>query len=191
MVVTEMQLPADVVGFSLRICPRCSSEFKVRATHRDGLVLVSAFAEHVPTMNRAELDAGAVLRHCPYCGTTHPAQAWWTAAQRTWIEQQARSLGQEIRWRWMQLPFDLLGQNPRPTYVSVPPSAAPTSEPEEAGDELIAVPLPCCGEEIQVTDGWIAPVRCHYCGLVHARRIARDFGLELAQLRARAARRAP
>jgi hypothetical protein len=48
---------------------------------------------------------------------------------------------------------------------------------------MIRIPLPCCGEEEKVSGGWIGPVRCHYCGLVHARDLTRDVGRELALLR--------
>jgi hypothetical protein len=184
MLGTEFQLPLDASGFSLRRCPRCDSAFKVRRTVRDAGVLASALAGRIHHLNGTEADAAPVTRHCPYCGTTAPAESWWTEGQRRWFGAQARSLAEEIRWRWLQLPFELLGQNPRPTYVTVPPNLALEAEPdEELEGELTTVPLPCCGEEIRVTEAWVAPVRCHFCGLVHARRAVRDAWVELAQLR--------
>ena len=183
MLGTEFQLPLDASGFSLRRCPRCDCQFKVRRTRRDAGVLASALAGRIHHLNGTEADPTAGIRHCPYCGTTGPAESWWTEGQRRWFEAQARSLAEEIRWRWLQLPFELLKENPRPTYVTLPPNLAVEMEPEEADGDLTTLPLLCCGEEIQVTDSWVAPIRCHFCGFVHARHAVRDVWLELAQLR--------
>lgn len=184
MLGSDFLLPLDGAGFSLRLCPDCGTEFKVRATPRDGPALASALAAHLPQMDRGELGSDLGIRHCPYCRADEPADAWWTAGQRRWIERQAHRLADEIRWRWMQLPFERLGQNPRPTYVSFAPAAVPSPLAEESREHLVAFPLPCCGEELLVSDRWSAAIRCHYCGFVHARDTVGDVGLELAQLRA-------
>jgi hypothetical protein len=179
MLPTRLQWPLDRAGFSWRICPSCALDFKVRGTWRDAGVLTNAFADLLPHANCDELEPSGGPRHCPYCGATHEADAWWTSSQRRWLERQARHLADEIRWLWMQLPFDRLGQYPRPTYLRVPPLAAPEPGPEEDREHLVAVPLPCCGEEIQIAEGWVVPVRCHYCGIVYARQAMAAFGHEL------------
>jgi len=76
-------------------------------------------------------------------------------------------------------------QNPRPTYVPVTPRPRRPDPLRDDGQDqdLTGVPLPCCGEEVKVSDGWSGPVRCHFCGMVHTRAVSRDIGLELALLR--------
>jgi hypothetical protein len=178
----DFQLPVDAAGFSPRECPRCRVGFKTRWSRRDAGVLAAALVGRLQHLNPAEADLGGSLRHCPYCGSTAPPAQWWTAELRQWFEAQARDLDQELRWRRLRVPLAGLGENPRPTHLTVPPrpDAPPIVRTDD--EELVRVPLPCCGEECQVSDGWIGPVRCHFCGFVHARATQRDIGLELAQL---------
>jgi len=89
----------------------------------------------------------------------------------------------EVRWRRLRAPFERLGAKPRPTYVPVQPSERSTAAPRDLPDDLVPVPLPCCGEEEKVSRGWVGPVRCHYCGFVQARELGRDIGMEIALLR--------
>jgi hypothetical protein len=177
----ELHLPHDRAGYTRRACPRCRAGFKTRATRRDASVLAFAIARRVEAA-----DAGAALhppeRHCPYCGATEEPEAFWTAEQVAWVDALARGVAEEIRWHALRAPLARLAENPRPTYVAVAPRRPPRP-PREAVAALRTLPLPCCGEEEQVSHGWIGPLRCHYCGYVHALDLARDIGLELALLR--------
>lgn len=182
MLGSDLQLPVDTAGFSARECPRCHVPFKTRWSRRDERVLAAALVGRLHHLNAGEVDPDGSLRHCPYCGSTAAPALWWTAEQRQWLEAQARDLDQELRWRRLRFPLESLRENPSPTYVAVRPfpEPPPTLLPDE--EEMVHVPLPCCGEECQVAEGWFGPVRCHYCGFVHARAAQRDIGLELAQL---------
>jgi hypothetical protein len=183
--VTEepFELPADVAGFSRRECPRCHAHFKLRASRRDARALALALVARVDHLNGEGEAPRGVVRHCPYCGARADPDAWWTLEQRRWLEQQARRLAGELRWRRLRAPLERLGDNPHPTYIPVLPAAAAADVPRLDLDDLVAVPLPCCGEEVKVSDAWIGPIRCHFCGLVHARDVRRDIGNELAFLR--------
>lgn len=182
MLGEELRLPLDAAGYSRRACPRCEAEFKVRWTRRDAHALAAALAIRVDHLNGAEATPG-LTRHCPYCGATGPPELWWTLAQHRWLEARAADLRDELRWRTLRVPLDALRENPRPTYVPVVPRRRRSPTAADDPDELEPVPLPCCGEEVKVSRGWIGPVRCHFCGFVHARSAARDIGLELAALR--------
>jgi len=183
MLGDDFQLPLDAAGFSTRECALCQAEFKIRWSPRDAQALAAALAARLGHLNGGEAAAEGLVRHCPYCAAAAPPDAWWTKDQRRWFDEQARQLDDELRWRRLRLPLDTLAENPNPTYVTVAPRRAPPPELFADEDELITVPLPCCGEEIKVREGWIGPVRCHFCGFAHARHLSRDIGLELAQLR--------
>ncbi len=181
----DLQLPLDAAGYSRRACPHCKAEFKVRVSRRDARVLAAALVRRVVHLNASEARPGDVPRHCPYCGAGADAEAFWTEEHRAWFDREASSLERELRWRRLRAPLDRLAQNPRPTYVPVTPRPRRPAPLRDDGQDqdLTGVPLPCCGEEVKVSDGWSGPVRCHFCGMVHTRAVSRDIGLELALLR--------
>ncbi len=184
MLGTEFQLPLDESGFSPRECPRCGGAFQVRWGRRDARALAATLSGRLDHLNRAEAGPEVTLRHCPYCAATAAADAWWTALQRHWFEARVQELTRELRWRRLRVPLETLAENPRPTYVPVPPEPRATPLPMPADvDGLVGVPLPCCGEEVRISERWTGPVWCHYCGFVHARTATRDAWRELAQLR--------
>jgi hypothetical protein len=177
----EIRLPHDSAGYTRRACPRCRAHFKVRASLRDERVLAAAIARRACA---AEIGCASTLpRHCPYCGHAGDGEAFFTTEQLSWVEAQARRISDEVRWRRLRAPLDRLGQNPRPTYVPVERGEDQLAPPRDLPDDLIVVPLPCCGEEEKVSGGWRGPVRCHYCGFVHARDLGRDIGMEIELLR--------
>lgn len=182
--IEVLVLPRDASGFSPRECSRCKARFQVRAGRRETSALASALADRVEHLNAVEAAPTALPRHCPYCGYQAEPEAWWTAEQRRFIEEHARELRAEVRWRRLRVPWEALQANPSPTYLPVTPRPRPTPPPVPEGEEFVEVPLPCCGEAMKVRDAWVGPVRCHYCGYVHARDLERDIGLELALLRA-------
>ena len=185
----ELGLPVDAAGFSPRECPRCGAPFRARRSPRDARVIAAALARRIEHLNPDEAGSHPPARHCPYCGARASAEAWWTADQHAWFAVAARDLARELQWRRLITPLEHLGENPRPTYVVVAPRPAIRPAPRVGEDDLNAIPLPCCGEELKVSGDWTGPVRCHYCGFVHARGISRDAALELAQLRTWMARR--
>jgi hypothetical protein len=179
----EIDLPQDRAGYARRACPRCRADFKVRASRRDERVLAFAMARRVNAFEAGEAVHPPPPRHCPYCGARDVAEAFWTREQHSWVEAQARGVSEEVRWRRLCAPLDRLAENPRLTYVPIPPGTRVPAPTRDDVDALRAMPLPCCGEEEKVSGRWIGPVRCHYCGFVHARDLERDIGLELALLR--------
>jgi hypothetical protein len=179
----ELRLPLDAAGFSRRECPRCQAHFKVRWSRREARVLASALARRVGHLNAGEAEAG-LPRHCPYCGARAEGEAWWTTEQLRWVEAQARGLDREVRWHALRAPLERPGANPRPTYVAIPPRPGRLPPLRDPAATLARVYLPCCGEELAVSTGWVGPVRCHLCGFVHERGAGRDIGVELARLRA-------
>jgi hypothetical protein len=181
----EIRLPHDAAGYARRSCPRCRAHFKVRLSRRDEHVLASAIARRAHAVESSCLPTPP--RHCPYCGEEGAAEEFWTEEQLSWADAQARRLAREVRWRTLAAPLQRLGHNPRPTYIPVDPGERPPLAPRDPPDDLVAVPLPCCGEEQKVSGAWVGPVRCHYCGFIHARDLGRDIGMEIALLRAWAA----
>ena len=177
-----IEVPHDAMGYARRACPRCGAHFKVLASRRDEEVLAVALARRVQAIEACL--AATPPRHCPYCGESDEAERFWTHEQLRWVDAHARRLAVEVRWRLLRTPLDRLAANPRPTYVPLHPGDRLPAMPPEIPDDMIAIPLPCCGEEQKVNAAWLGPVRCHYCGLVHARQMTRDIGMEMAQLRA-------
>jgi hypothetical protein len=177
----ELELPRDGAGYARRACPRCLAHFKVRVGRRDERVLAAAITRRADAIEAGLAPASP--RHCPYCGECDEAERFWTDEQLRWVDAHARRLADEVRWRRLRAPLERLAANPRPTYVLVFPPARPLPPPRDDPDDMTAIPLPCCGEEQKVSGGWIGPVRCHYCGCVHARDVARDIGMEIALLR--------
>lgn len=183
MLGEEFQLPLDPGGFSPRACPRCRAEFKVRWGRRDSRALASALSGRLGHLNRGEAGPAVTVRRCPYCAAAAAAEAWWTRKQRRWFERRVEEFARELRWRRMRVPLETLRDNPHPTYVVVPPPRSTEPAPVPDGDDLVTVPLPCCGEEVRIDVGWAGPVWCHFCGYVHTRSATRDAWRELAQLR--------
>lgn len=181
LLAETIELPHDCHGYTRRACPRCHAHFKLRLSRRDERVVAAAIAARA---GAAELTAGhAPPRHCPYCAEADEAEAFWTEEHLAWVEAQAQRLRNEVRWRRLRAPIEGRSRSERPTYLPLQPGGRPPALPRDPPDDLVAVPLPCCGEEEKVSCAWVGPVRCHYCGFVHARDLQRDIGLELALLR--------
>jgi hypothetical protein len=194
VVVAEvLQPPLDTSGFARRECPACGAHFKVRWNRREERAVATSLTGRVEHLNPSEAAATAPERHCPYCGVRDGAEAWWTEGQLRWLDGEARALERELRWLRMRLPIERLGDNPRPTYVPLSPRRRHRGPSVlDDPDDLVPVPLPCCGEELKVSAAWPGPIRCPWCGFVHARAWRRDVARELATLRSwAAARRGP
>jgi hypothetical protein len=108
--------------------------------------------------------------------------AWWTEDQRRWLDEWSDALDEELRWRQLSVPLEQLSQNPYPTYVPVRPDGAPALRPEP--DDLVVVPVPCCGTEQKVVEGWEGAIQCHRCGASYSMSGGeRNIGEELNRLR--------
>ena len=178
----EVRLNLDRDGFSRRECPNCRAHFKVAWGAREEHVVAYALAARVEHLNASDADTH-LRRVCPYCATAAPADHFLTSDALQRIDAHARILENELRWRRMRAPLDMLAANPRPTYVAIAPAEEHVPRPRADWDDLTRVLLPCCGEEQKVSDAWVGPIRCHHCGTAHLRAGPRDVGLELALLK--------
>jgi len=67
----SLRLPLDDDGFLRRECPHCGRQFKQRAGAPD------------------ETQESPGTYYCPYCSASADADAWFTAQQLEYIQQQA------------------------------------------------------------------------------------------------------
>jgi len=162
----SVALPTDSRGFLRRECPTCHRLFKVRGTKLEGHLVFKRLSARVAHANPHEADWPEGVRHCPYCGVTAPDDRWFTAEQRAFLDKRAETFGREIRYEQLAQIERTLAVNPRPTFVAVRPErscARLSAEP----DDMRAVPLFCCREEIKVLESWLGAVRCFLCGTEH------------------------
>lgn len=159
----QLRLPLDGGGFFRRECPDCHGQFKLRWTDLDGRLLLRQIGSVIPFANEEELvDTG--MLSCPYCAHREDARAWWTEEQRSHLTERAAALRAEIRFEQLRYVERSLAENPFPTFLPVAPApyrGAFAPEP----DDMRAVPLVCCGEEVKVRDSWSEKVRCPFCGV--------------------------
>lgn len=160
-----LTLPADASGFVRRECPSCYRLFKVQAAYIGSLVLERVLGK-VSHQNGDELKASALTRHCPYCGARATEECWFTAEQRNWLDKRAETFGLELRYEQLAHVERTLAVNPSPTFLPVRP-ALPDCRLRPEPDDMRAVPLLCCGEEIKLSENWLGPVRCFLCGTEH------------------------
>jgi ribosomal protein S27AE len=180
--IEHIALPVDSSGFTRRECPQCHANFKIRCTEEDARVLAAALSGRVAHLNVDENALPLVVRHCPYCGSTALPDAWWTEDQRRWIEEWSMALAEELRWRRLSAPLERLSDNPYPTYLPVRPDGPP--ELRHDPDDLMAVPVPCCGTEQKIVEGWEGAIQCHRCGASYSiAALERNIGEELNRLR--------
>lgn len=159
-------LPQDSAGFVRRSCPFCERSFKTRPFPTDGLAVQRQLSRTFHHENPHEIDASA-LRACVYCGRMAPPEEWLTAEQRAFLDQLANGLVQEVRFDQLSHVARTLAQNPRPTFVLLPPRRPPGAMPPEP-DDLRPVPLLCCGEEAKIVDDWQRSLFCPRCGTKQA-----------------------
>jgi hypothetical protein len=161
----SLVLPADISGFVRRECPTCHRLFKVRAAHLGGLVLARVLGK-ITHQNGHELEVKGSTRHCPYCGARAGEEAWFTAEQRNWLDKRAETFALELRYEQLAHVERTLGVNPNPTFLPVRP-AMPECRLRPEADDMRAVPLLCCGEEVKLSESWPGPVHCFLCGTEH------------------------
>lgn len=167
-------LPRDASGFVRRECPGCHRLFKVRETPQVGRQAFARLSEKIAHANAHEAAWPEPLRHCPYCRTTAPADRWFTAEQRAFLDQRGETLGQEVRYEQLAHVQKTLAVNPSPTYLPVRPEKPTAAVPADP-DDMQRLALFCCLEEMKVSERWLGSVRCFWCGTEH------EFGLALVR----------
>jgi predicted nucleic acid-binding Zn ribbon protein len=153
-----LHLSQDSGGFVRRGCPACIRTFKVRS---EAALVQTAFVAAFQHANANELPA-LPARHCPYCGTTAPADAFLTASQRGYIEACAKVMSEQVRHQQLRYAEETLTQNPYLTFLPVRPPGMP-AEPLPEPDDLRRRLLMCCDEEIKLAPEWRENIFCHYC----------------------------
>jgi len=165
--VERFGLVADGLGFVDRACAVCARPFQVSLGEYEARGLLRALAHALPHANDGE-DIDEAERVCPYCGVLGTPDAWLTAEQRAAVAHRAAHWQREVRYVQLAWPRHRLGDNPRLTYLPVPPApfAAKPGAPAP-GPAMRAFPLLCCKGRQRILDGWRGPVRCHHCGCEH------------------------
>lgn len=157
----ELRLVRDSGGFVRRSCPSCDRHFKVPGRGVEEALVHAAILGAVPHANAGELGP-AEPRACPYCGHLASAEAFLTTVQRAWVEQWSKSLASELRVTQLRQLEQRLGQNPYLTYVVVPPLAPPARLPAEP-DDMAALRVSCCDDEVKLKGSWLEPYYCPRC----------------------------
>jgi hypothetical protein len=160
--VNLLSLPRDSAGFVRRQCPHCGRQFKTRPFPADGLAVQRYLSQTLPHENLHEVDGAAGIHSCLYCGKAAAPEEWLTDEHRGFLDRIAGTFAQEVRYEQLSYPVRTLRENPRPTFVLVPPESRRTALPPEI-DDLELVPLVCCAEEAKVEPGRVATY-CPRCG---------------------------
>ncbi|MFN7134104.1 MAG: hypothetical protein ACK4N5_18645, partial [Myxococcales bacterium] len=161
-----LKLPIDRLGFVRRECGSCHRQFKVRETELDGEVVFNRVAGQVEHCNEHESGCSEGLRTCPYCGARGGDDAWFTAEQRAWLDKRAETFGEELRFEQLSHVERTLSQNPYPTFLAVRPQPSATQLRAEP-DDMRVVPMLCCGDSVKISESWVGPLNCFYCGCEH------------------------
>ena len=156
-----VRLGQDSKGFVRRACPVCARHFKIIARAPESLVVHVVFSSLLAHANVDEL-AGLPLRWCPYCGHRAQADVFLTKPQRSYIEACARSVAGQVRFEQLRQATGRLRDNPYITFLAVRP-AEPELDPPAEPDDMTAVFLLCCGEEMKIKPTWKEALLCHHC----------------------------
>lgn len=153
----NVALRPDASGFVRRACPCCARHFKVSSLG-EGALLLSAFNETLALANNGEIKPSG-RRRCPYCGHFDRAEAFLTASQREWLSLVAHEIdveAQVVRLRMLD-PFSLA------SIQGVPYEPLDGRCPAEP-DDMLQVPMWCCGERLKLKVGWAEAWFCPRCG---------------------------
>jgi hypothetical protein len=161
-----LTLPQDPAGFVRRECPSCHRLFKIGASRALGALVLARVIGKVAHENGHESRPSNETRFCPYCGSRATEDCWFTAEQRAWLDKRAETFGLEIRYEQLAHVERTLAENPNPTFLPVRPEMPERSLGPEH-DDMRAVPMLCCGQEIKISEAWPGPVRCFFCGCEH------------------------
>lgn len=162
-----LRLPMDRSGFVRRCCPSCDKHFKTRPSLEDGRTLWRALRQRLAHgLPEGDDDGELSFWTCPYCGAPAAADDWLTESQRRAIDHFAHRYRSQLHHA--QLEQAHRDPRARPTFFPVQPEALPLALGREP-DDLCAVPLICCSEELKVDPEWDSALHCPRCGVEHAR----------------------
>lgn len=165
----RVSLPRDSTGFVRRGCPVCSRHFKLKNLPIEDRALQGALLSSLAHANGD--DAGPLpIRHCPYCAHSTTADLFLTPTHRHYVEGWAQWLAAQVRYEQLRLVERTLNLNPYVTFLTVTPNEAVPELPPEP-DDLSAVLLSCCREELKIGFGWTEEIFCPFC---RRRQVARS-----------------
>jgi hypothetical protein len=162
-----LELARDASGFVRRECPRCRRHFKTRPGASDALVLQRHLSSLFAFENEHEGCEPVGECSCLYCGHRASAEEWLTEEQRAHLEGLARAWANHVRYEQLSHVARTLAQNPRPTFIAVAPAELPGAMPAEP-DDMRALPLLCCGEDVKALWDWDEPLFCPRCATRHS-----------------------
>ncbi len=142
----SLQLPLDKDGFLRRECPHCGRQFKQWQGTRD------------------EMQESPEAYYCPYCYASADADAWYTAQQLEYIQQQAMA---EIVGPSLYRLQEQLEHASQSGLFRIEMNAPLAVEPDPLVefDDMVRLALPCHVEEpIKVDEQWNQEVVCVLCG---------------------------
>jgi hypothetical protein len=166
MMTERIGLPLDALGFVRRECPHCHRQFKTRGGPNDGATVQRQLSRFLALVNREELAHEGEVLFCVYCGRSADGDEWCTPQQRAWIEKLAGVLTREIRFEQLAFPARTLKDNPRPTFLPLPPSER-IPEMRSEPDDMSRASFICCVEDVKVEAHWTQPIYCPRCGCEH------------------------
>lgn len=162
----DLALPRDGSGFVRRQCPACLRIFKTRPSRFDARILHRRLLVLFPFENPHEGYTPVPTWTCFYCGHRAEADEYMVREHVAWLEELARGLAHHVRYEQLAHVMRTLSQNPRPTFVVMPPDALPECMPAEPED-LRPLHLVCCGDEVKALWDWEGPFYCPRCGAHH------------------------
>ncbi len=179
LIACPVRLPEDADGFVRRECPACDRTFKTRPLPSDAFAVHAFLCNQHSQANEEELHAEVGPLTCLYCGHSAPAHVWLTEDQQEFLRDLAEQLGALVRYEQLAFVERTLRQNPRPTYVPVPPHPLIT-EMEAEPDDGAATALVCCGAEVKGALKGRDGAFCPACGIAHRERPAKPEPLPAA-----------
>jgi hypothetical protein len=166
MMTERVGLPRDALGFIRRECPHCHRQFKMRGGPSDGAVIQRHLSRFLLLVNCEELAPAGESLYCIYCGRSANGDEWCTPQQRAWIEKVAGVLAREIRFEQLAFPVRTLRDNPRLTFLPMPPAEG-IPEMRSEPDDMVRALFICCVEDVKVESHWAQPIYCPRCGCEH------------------------
>ncbi|MFL5694654.1 MAG: TIR domain-containing protein [Ktedonobacteraceae bacterium] len=142
----SLRLPLDDDGFLRRECPHCGRQFKQRAGAAD------------------ETQESPGTYYCPYCSASADADAWFTAQQLEYIQQQAMA---EIIGPSLSRLQQQLEQANQSSLLRIEMTSPVPTEPEPLAEcnDMVGLVFPChVDEPIKVDEHWDQELTCVVCG---------------------------
>jgi TIR domain len=142
----SLRLPLDDDGFLRRECPHCGRQFKQRAGAAD------------------ETQESPGTYYCPYCSASADADAWFTAQQLEYIQQQAMA---EIIGPSLSRLQQQLEQANQSGLLRIEMTSPVPAEPKPLAEcnDMVGLVFPCHVEEpIKVDEHWDQELTCVVCG---------------------------